>query len=229
MRLLNRYWPAVSHSWSLSILFPRVTFLETKSIPIVGWVASHVHSSRSRRCRWWNGQWQMFYPRTGRRRRQSWTSWDSFYWWHNWFTRPPCPWVDNKVKIITNIQMDDEFSDKAIRLMDRINSISFSEKCPRAELGFATQTRKLGLSNNVTMAAPQTQTLIELMRTQHNLQQNQEENQRRIRTLNEEVIFSWLSSRKSRNTSQNRTKADLKLMRYFFTTSQKWKSICRTP
>ena len=37
MRLLNRYWPAVSHSWSLQVVLLWTTFLPRKSIPMVGY------------------------------------------------------------------------------------------------------------------------------------------------------------------------------------------------
>ena len=38
MRLLNLYWPAVSQSWSLTILPETAMFLEMKSIPMVGFL-----------------------------------------------------------------------------------------------------------------------------------------------------------------------------------------------
>lgn len=43
IRLLKRYWPAVSHSCNLQVVPLYVIFFPTKSIPIVGFVMMSVH------------------------------------------------------------------------------------------------------------------------------------------------------------------------------------------
>lgn len=73
------------------------------------------------------------------------------------------------IGFLWGLKMTEEFSDKAGRLLDRINSISLQDKTDKiTELQFnnlyKTEPKKLPFSRqvNVGLVSPQTQTAIEL-------------------------------------------------------------------